>query len=139
MGLPKTAKRTNINIYRRKMPSLSSSPSQGLRSVSVMFSLVIIATLATLLLTLTTGVFAADATEDRRLGTTVELIEGDNYFVEEESFEMEDQDMPDDEMDNNQAVRASGGHEEDELDEEEEAGVIDEEDNYFDESEEDFE
>merc|ERR1711907_888249 len=137
MGLPKTAKRTNINIYRRKMPSLSSSPSQRLRSVSVMFSLVIIATLATLLLTLTTGVFAADATaEDRRLGTTVELIEGDNYFVEEESFEMEDQDMPDDEMDNNQAVRASGGHEEDELDEEEEdAGVIDEEEeNYFDEN-----
>merc|ERR1711907_665500 len=122
MGLPKTAKRTNINIYRRKMPSLSSSPSQRLRSVSVMFSLVIIATLATLLLTLTSGVFAvADATEDRRLGTTVELIEGDNYFVEEESFEMEDQDMPDDE-------------------EEEEAGVIDEEeDTYFDENEEDFE
>merc|ERR1711907_751374 len=107
MGLPKTAKRTNINIYRRKMPSLSSSPSQRLRSVSVMFSLVIIATLATLLLTLRSGAFAADATEDRRLGTTVELIEGDNYFVEEESFEMEDQDMPDDEMDNNQAVRAS--------------------------------
>merc|ERR1712014_442370 len=121
------------NIYRRKMPSLSSS-SQRLRSVSVMFSLVIIVTLATLLLTLTSGAFAADATEDRRLGTTtVELIEGDNYFVEEESFEMEDQDMPDDEMDNNQAVRASGGHEEDELDEEEDAGVIDEEDNYFDE------
>merc|ERR1712188_150982 len=126
-----TAKRANMNIYRRKMRSLSS-PSQRLRSVSVMFSLVIIATLATLLLTLTSGVFAvADATEDRRLGTTVELIEGDNYFVEEESFEMEDQDMPDDEMDNNQAVRASGGHEEDELDEEEE--------NYFDENEEDFE
>ena len=127
-------------MYRRKMPSLLSS-SQGLRSVSVMFSLVIIATLATLLLTLTSGVFAvADATEDRRLGTTVELIEGDNYFVEEESFEMEDQDMPDDEMDNNQAVRASGGHEEDELEEEEEdAGVIDDEDNYFDENEEDFE
>merc|ERR1712014_559725 len=125
------AKRTKINIYRRKMPSLSSSSSQRLRSVSVMFSLVIIATLATLLLTLTSGAFAADATEDRRLGTTtVELIEGDNYFVEEESFEMEDQDMPDDEMDNNQAVRASGGHEEDELDEEEDAGVIDEEDNY---------
>merc|ERR1712146_320825 len=109
--------------------------------VSVMFSLVIIATLSRLLLTLTSGVFAvADATEDRRLGTTVELIEGDNYFVEEESFEMEDQDMPDDEMDNNQAVRASGGHEEDELEEEEEdAGVIDDEDNYFDENEEDFE
>merc|ERR1712014_338149 len=125
------AKRTKINIYRRKMPSLSSSSSQRLRSVSVMFSLVIIVTLATLLLTLTSGAFAADVTEDRRLGTTtVELIEGDNYFVEEESFEMEDQDMPDDEMDNNQAVRASGGHEEDELDEEEDAGVIDEEDNY---------
>merc|ERR1712057_59185 len=132
-------KRANRNMYRRKMPSLSSS-SQRLRSVSVMFSLVIIATLATLLLTLTSGAFAADATEDRRLGTTtVELIEGDNYFVEEESFEMEDQDMPDDEMDNNQAVRASGGHDEDELDDEEEdAGVIDEEDNYFDENEEDF-